>query len=349
MCLYPQLTYNGKYKPNKKNGGIIPTVYDTRVLYVPRACGNCMECKKQKSREWSVRLQEHIKHNKNGKFVTLTFSNESIAKLAEDIQYKFKTKPTGYLLDNLIATKGMRMFNERWRKIKPGKALHHWTVTELGHKNTENIHLHGIVWTDEPYERIREKWKYGWIYPRSTEEAKRSYVNNRTINYTTKYICKMDLDHKTYTPIILSSPGIGKDYVNSKAATYNKYNGTDTLDTYRTETGHEMKLPIYWRNKIFTDEEREKLWIIQLEKETRYINGIKVDISKGEEEYYNILKSQQELNKELGYGNAYLKDWKRQTYEQERRKMLIEYRIEQANKKRGYDLWKPIDKTWYEY
>ena len=98
MCLYPKLIKNRKYIANKKNGGNIPPVTDLRVLMVPVGCGKCIECKKQKSREWSIRLQEEIRHINNGKFVTLTFSEESlveqpvIKKMSKKLkkqQYKF--------------------------------------------------------------------------------------------------------------------------------------------------------------------------------------------------------------------------------------------------------------------
>ena len=60
MCLYPKLIKNRKYIANKKNGGNIPPVSDLRVIMVPVGCGKCIECKKKKSREWSIRLQEEI-------------------------------------------------------------------------------------------------------------------------------------------------------------------------------------------------------------------------------------------------------------------------------------------------
>ena len=85
MCLYPRLIQNKKYIANKKNGGIIPAVSDKRVLAVPIGCGKCMECLKQKGREWQVRIMEEIKSNKNGIFITLTFSNESIKNLYKDM------------------------------------------------------------------------------------------------------------------------------------------------------------------------------------------------------------------------------------------------------------------------
>ena len=81
MCYYSQLIKNPKYTPNKKNGGVVPYMADKRVALVPIGCGECKECRKAKQREWQVRLKEDIKHNTNGKFITLTFSNEWIAKI----------------------------------------------------------------------------------------------------------------------------------------------------------------------------------------------------------------------------------------------------------------------------
>ena len=43
MCLYPRLIKNPKYKPNKKNGGRVPPILDSRVLAVPIGCGKCLE------------------------------------------------------------------------------------------------------------------------------------------------------------------------------------------------------------------------------------------------------------------------------------------------------------------
>ena len=88
MCLFPRLIRNKKYTANKKNGGVIPPIPDIRVLQVPVGCGKCIECVKQKGRAWQVRLLEEVKNNKSGKFVTLTFSDESITKLAKEKSLK---------------------------------------------------------------------------------------------------------------------------------------------------------------------------------------------------------------------------------------------------------------------
>ena len=111
MCLYPRLIKNRKYIKNKKNGGNIPPVKDERVLKVPVGCGRCIECKKQKARNWQVRMQEDIRINKNGKFVTWSFSDIELQKLDNEIK-----NLNGYERDNEICRLAIRRYTERWRK-----------------------------------------------------------------------------------------------------------------------------------------------------------------------------------------------------------------------------------------
>lgn len=340
MCLYSKIVENKKFTETKKNGGVIPAVNDRRTLYVPTGCGKCMECRKQYSREWQARLHEDIKTNKNGVFITLTLSTEALRELNAKVEYDrmmmssaerekniWQHEWDGYKRDNEIITKAVRLFNERWRK-KTGKAPRHWLVSELGHKNTEHIHMHGIIWTDD-YKMIKDKWQYGYVWDGYTKNGKRiNYVNGETIGYMTKYITKTDLIHKTYKAIILSSNGIGADYVNTYNAKLNRYKETgETNQTYRLESGHKIALPKYWRNKIYTDEEKEKLWIEMLDREIRYIDGQKIDVSKGVEEYYKLLEEAREKNKKLNYGSD-AKNWNRVVYERERRKLIRAARIE---------------------
>lgn len=222
MCLYPTLIKNPKYKANKKNGGNIPAIPDDRVIYVPIGCQECIECRKQKARNWQVRLLEDIKEHKNGKFITLTFNNKSIAELSKDIKVK------DYELDNQIATLAVRRFLERWRK-EHKKSLRHWLVTELGHTGTEHLHIHGIVWTDEPIDKIEKHWQYGWVWKGKEINGKIiNYVNSRTVNYIVKYVHKTDEKHRYYKSIVLTSPGIGNNYMKGQEWKKNKYNGEKT-------------------------------------------------------------------------------------------------------------------------
>lgn len=314
--------------PNKKNGGVIPAVPDKRIMYVPIGCGNCIECRKQKASNWRTRLQEDIRHNINGKFITLTFSNESIKMLEQRIN---KDKPTeqrlrGYTLDNAIAILSVKLFRERWRK-EYGKSIRHWLVTELGHNGTENIHMHGLIWTNEPIEKVIKHWQYGYVWPRNSQV--KTYVNSKTINYIVKYVSKIDTQHKYYKSIVLTSAGIGKGYMDRIDCKRNVFNHDKTIETYTDRSGAKLTLPKYYRNKIYTDEEREALWLYKLDKMKRYVLGIEIDISKDETEYINAVKSARQINKELGYGTSYHSE-REKKYEEERRAIIQETRIKNA-------------------
>lgn len=324
MCLYPTLRKNPKYTITKKNGGNIPPIIDMRVKLVATGCGNCIECKKQKARNWQLRLEQEARERTNGKFITLTFSNESIAKLS-----KHFPDMKGYELDNAIATKAMRMFLERWRK-RFKKYPRRWFVTELGHGKTEHIHMHGIIFTDEENSTIRDIWSYGYIWPRY--DWQKTYVTVRTARYMTKYMMKVDKDHKHYKPKILCTKGIGEGYMNRPTIGRHKYKGADTITTFRNEEGAEIAMPIYWRNKIYTEEEREKLWLHLLDKQKRYVMGEEVDISGGLEPYYDLLKYYQKRNEAWGYGNDEI-DWERRKYESDMRQLKNIQRIKDGEKK----------------
>lgn len=327
MCLYPKLIDNPKYKRNKKNKGIIPPIIDERVKKVPIGCQNCIECRKQKAREWQIRMHEEIRKGNKGYFVTLTFSNESINKiinLPENKQRVNLKELSGYELDNEIATQGVRLFLERWRK-KYKKSLRHWFATELGHNGTENIHIHGIVWTDEPFKMISKIWEYGFVFPNLEKDIRKNYVNEKTVNYIIKYVSKPDLKHTGFKSKILTSAGIGNNYLERNDWKHNVFKDKNTNETYKTRDGIKMALPIYYRNKIYNEIEREKLWLIKLDKNERWVCGerVKADDFKA---YDRLLKYYRKLNSEYKYGNDE-KNWDREIYERQRRALMYEKRL----------------------
>ena len=297
-------------------------------MYVPVGCENCLECRKQKSRQWLVRLQEDIKEHKNGKFITLTFSDEAFTAYAKEFDIE------GYELDNEVACRAVRLFLERWRK-RYKKSLRHWFVTELGHQGTENIHIHGIVWTDESLLTVEEIWNSGeiangYVWKGTYRHGQLiNYVSERTCNYIVKYVTKVDEQHKTYKSRILTSPGIGRRYTDRGDFKNNRFNGKRTDEGYRTRAGFKVALPIYWRNKIYSEQEREQLWINRLDKQERWVLGMRIDIRKGEDGYYNALKWAREKNRRLGFGDD-SDTWELEQYERSRRLLKQKERIDRA-------------------
>ena len=302
MCLYPKLIVNRKYSGTKKNGGKPPTLTDERVRFVPVGCGQCIECRKQKSNEWKVRLHEELKVTKYPYFITLTFAPEELDKLCK----KYNLKES-----NAIAGKAVRLFLERVRK-QYKKSIRHWLITELGQDKTERIHLHGIFFMEYP---INKEWlEKFWTYGQCDTGQ---YCNSRTIFYVVKYMTKIDTKHKGYIPQIFCSAGLGKNYINNFAKQKHQYNGKNTREYYTLPNGMRMNLPIYYRNKLYTEEERERLWIHRIEEDTRYVNGIKIENVLGSEEgntrYEKVLKKAQESNIEIGFGDD-SKEWRKKDY-----------------------------------
>ena len=72
-----------------------------------------------------------------------------------------------------------------------GKSLKHWCVTELG-EDRGRIHLHGIFFGNQAAELVIEKWKYGYVFIGN-------FVNEKTINYISKYMLKDDLNNRECT------------------------------------------------------------------------------------------------------------------------------------------------------
>lgn len=302
MCLYPHRILNQKYLPNAKNDGLPPAPpraedgeVDGRVLYVDVPCGNCIECRKKKAREWQVRLNEEIKVHKYNYFVTLTFSNQSLRELMD----KYNLKEC-----NAVAGKAVRHCHELWRKYNK-KQLKHWYITELGHQNTERIHLHGLIFSDEPLEFTPSEqdhmfywkyWRYGHVYVGD-------YVSNRTINYIVKYVTKLDSDHQQFKAEIFCSPGIGKVYTESDVFRLHKYRPRNTLDFYRLNNGSRVAQPTYYRNKNYDEDERELLWRETMDKGNRSVLGVEYDCQLPEKIYREIIQKAQEVSKSLGYGD----------------------------------------------
>ena len=321
MCLYPIKMNNKKYTVTKKNGGCVPTMpetgvdhegyvtYDTRVANVMIPCGRCSECLAAKARNWTARLMEEIPQTKYNYFITLTF---------EPIQLGILKRKTGLEECNPLVGVAIRRMLERWRKTYK-KSLKHFFITELGHEGSERIHAHGLIMSDKPITvepiEIAPKggmmakwkyWKYGHIFVGD-------YVSNRTINYLMKYVTKIDNDHKNFIGYIFCSPGLGKAWYERMKETY-KYIPRSSLDYMRLPSGQKIKLPVYYKNKFYNEEEREKIWREFMDRKQITIAGNNYQEELlSQRDIQNITEKAQEINHKLGYGDD-SKEWRKLPY-----------------------------------
>lgn len=236
---------------------------------------------KQKGRAWQVRLSEEIRQDPKAIFVTLTISDESWEKIRKKYSYSSEEE---------YIKKMVRLFLERVRK-ETKKSIKHWLTTERGEKNTERYHLHGLIWRDKDGLLTTHHWQYGFVYIGG-------YVNEKTCNYITKYITKRDEKHKDFIPTILCSAEIGAGYLNRADSELNRYRESKTNETYRLRNGMKLNLPIYYRNKLYTDEEREQLFLEKIKKGKVWIMGQECDI-RDEATYFAMLRDAQKRARQL--------------------------------------------------
>jgi len=81
---------------------------------------------------------------------------------------------------------------------------------------------------------------------------------------------------------------------------------------------------VYWRNKLYTEEEREALWIAKLDKGVQYIGGEKIDAGDTETRA-KLLKYYQKISNRLGYGSP--GNWEAKKYEEDRRALYQDKRV----------------------
>ena len=205
MCYFTKKVLNKRFLPNRKNRWNPPVCTDERFRYVEVECGHCFECRKKKRREWRIRNYEQLKETPRAVFFTGTVSPQRYEHICNKYGYKNDGSQ-----DNEIITKIHRLSLERIRK-QTGKSVKHWCVTEKGHTNTRRIHLHGLFYAREGQTKwqltklLYENWIDGYKYYGR-------YVNEKTINYVSKYMTKKDEDNPNYISIVLCSKGLGANY-----------------------------------------------------------------------------------------------------------------------------------------
>lgn len=286
MCLYPTRIRNPRYLPTKRNNFNPPQPLDERLRWIDVPCGHCYECLKQKANSWRFRLQEEIK-DQNCLFVTLTFNDEALQELAGNQCAKENQNATEY--NNGLAKAAVKRFRERYRK-KYHYSPKHWFVTELGGEYGR-IHLHGILFTTISKEELDKLWKYGFTYVGE-------YVNTKTINYIVKYMFKQSEINRLYTPIVLTSPGIGKNFRNRY-----DYNALSVNKTkVRLSNGTEIEAPTYYKQSRLTEDEKVALHLKNITKDETWIDGIRyVNNEKNEITINKARKQAQEYYESLGY------------------------------------------------
>lgn len=219
-----------------KEGNIVP-------------CGRCPSCKSAKISGWTLRLMCQDKVSDSSNFITLTYGT---GKDKEGIHYPRRTA------NNLktVCKRDVQLFLKRLRKLQSkqgGLPIKYYLAAEYGSK-TARPHYHAIIFNADK-QHIANAWNLGSVHFGNVREA--------SVCYSLKYISKgrtvprHSRDDRT-PEFSLSSQGLGATYLTPAMLRWHRSDITQRVYAV-VAGGKKVSLPRYFKDRIYTDQDREQI------------------------------------------------------------------------------------------
>lgn len=241
-CMFPFAVANPLYGlPNQ-------------LANIPVPCGRCPDCLKRRAAQWSFRLQQEERRHKSAFFLTLTYD---VPPLSDN----------GFMT---LRKSDFQKFMKRLRFLHPRKhVIKYYAVGEYGTKRARP-HYHCII-----FGAIREHVENAWSgYTDADLESGEVYssgghvdigtVTGASIGYTIKYMNKgrvvpAHARDDRVPEFSLMSKGLGSNYLSDQIVKYHR--AEDTRVYVTNPDGFKTSMPRYYREKVWTKEERRKAGI----------------------------------------------------------------------------------------
>ena len=194
-------------------------------FYVP--CGQCIACRLNYAKFWSIRMMQELKKHDSACFATLTYDNEHLPE------------------DNLLHKRDLQLF---WKKLRKERHVRYFCCGEYG-DSFGRPHYHAIIYGVSPQETelIQKHWEHGFV--------KLGTVTEDSCNYVAKYMTKKlrgraleeklkeDPSYQNEFVLMSRRPGIGGD-LDEDMQRFIRENGF----VYRK--GFISSLPRYYKDKF---------------------------------------------------------------------------------------------------
>ena len=225
MCLTPIKIKNKEYRNG--NG------YSYHTL----PCGKCPPCLQRRSSGWVFRMQQEEKISISSKFITLTYTDCNLPQKLN--------KETGEIFTTL-KKKDFQDYMKRLRKHKENKDIKvkYYACGEYG-TNIERPHYHAIVFNSSD-NAIAESWHKGHLQILPATSGAMAYVTKYINKFKKKYVTKQN-------EFSLMSKGLGQNYLDKQTVKFHK---ADLKRACVMDGNKAVAMPRYYRNKIYTTEER---------------------------------------------------------------------------------------------
>lgn len=167
------------------------------VVYAP--CGQCMACRLNYGKLWSIRMMEELKKHDKACFATLTYDGEHYEDLID------------YQGIGRLCKRDLQLF---WKRLRKKRKIRYFACGEYGDK-FGRPHYHAIIYGVSPDEEqfIQDLWPLGHVKLGNVTEDSCAYV----AKYMTKKLrgksleAKLSEDPDFQNEFVLMSrrPGIG--------------------------------------------------------------------------------------------------------------------------------------------
>lgn len=260
MCLTP-VTIKLDYRELGNDDGPL----ENGSLAAERPCGKCYQCLRARCNAWSFRLNQEMKDSTTSAFITLTYEQEPLtpngnATLQKSDPQKFIKR----LRKRNSTVPYIKKNGESGRK----SPIKYYLVGEYGGRYLRP-HYHLIIFNVDSYilsdhQLLQEEiWHHGHIHVLP--------CNMPTINYTVSYIMKsiwspeemVDITTGEITCIddrepefATQSKNLGITYLTESVWNYHVEN---LVGHVRLPNNAIIPLPRYYRDKIFTRDEKREL------------------------------------------------------------------------------------------
>lgn len=229
---------------------------------VPVPCGKCLGCRTRRSSGWSFRLSQEERRSSSAAFVTLTYNQEHVPLTAN----KFMT----------LKKRDVQLFFKRLRKLNNTK-IKYYVAGEYGsHFNRPHYH---IIMFNADISTIEQAWKcdskpIGTIHVGS--------VSGASIGYTLKYISKpskipMHANDDRQKEFSLMSKGLGANYITEKSIQWHKQKLSERFYVPLLD-GKKASLPRYYKQKMYSESELEKIKIAMKAKSEAEENKLMLEL-----------------------------------------------------------------------
>lgn len=228
---------------------------------IPVPCGKCPTCLARRASAWSFRLMKEGRNAHSSHFVTLTYNTDYVP-----------ISPNGFMT---LRRSDVQKFMKRLRKWTPDVKIKYYAAGEYGTKNWRP-HYHLILFNSEPEHIVRawmtDKDNKGNPLPKPVPlgDVHFGTVTGASIGYTLKYMTKpgripMHQNDDREPEKSLMSKGLGMEYLTPQMIAWHKADLENRMYMV-IEGGKKISMPRYYKDKIYTDEERDLISCVAAKK-----------------------------------------------------------------------------------